>query len=92
MANKGDVVNAVAKEADVTKKVARAAVNLIVNHITDTLGKGERLTIPGFGTFSVRRRAARTGRNPRTGEKIEIPEKDVVRFRAGKGLREAVRS
>lgn len=90
MANKTDVVNAVARKAGITKKQAGPAVDAFIGTITDTLKGGGKVTIPGFGTFSVGQRAARTGRNPRTGKTIQIPAKKTAKFSAGKQLREAV--
>lgn len=90
MANKGDVINAIASEAGVTKKAASAALDALIGFVEDTLKKGDKLTIPGFGTFSVGERSSRTGRNPQTGATIQIAAKKVPRFKAGKSLREAV--
>jgi len=90
MANKGDVINAIAAEAGLTKKAAGAALDAFIGCVEATLKKGGKLTIPGFGTFSVGKRAARTGRNPQTGSSIKIPAKKVPKFKAGKGLKDAV--
>ena len=90
MANKTDVVSAVAQKAGITKKQAGSAVDAFIGTVVDTLKAGGKVTIPGFGTFSVGRRAARTGRNPRTGKEIKIPAKKTAKFSAGKQLREAV--
>ena len=74
-----------------TKTESREAVSAIISVITDSLARGERVTLVGFGTFQVGTRKARTGRNPQTGESIQIPAKKVPVFKAGKGLREAIR-
>ncbi|HEX68410.1 MAG TPA: HU family DNA-binding protein [bacterium] len=87
--NKAELIEKVAEVVS-TKKEAAAAVDAVFNAITEALGKGEDVRLVGFGTFSVRTRAARKGRNPRTGATINIPAKKVPVFRAGKGLKEAV--
>ena len=89
--NKRELVEAVADQTGLTKKVSGEVVNGIISAITDSLAREERITLVGFGTFQVRQRKAREGRNPRTGKKLEIPAKKVAKFRAGKNLREAVR-
>jgi len=91
MAGKGDLVEAVAKKAGISKKAAGEAVNAVVGFVVSALKQGDKVTIPGFGTFSVAERAARTGRNPKTLEEIKIPAKKVPKFKAGKGLKEAVK-
>ncbi|OGY56738.1 MAG: DNA-binding protein [Candidatus Colwellbacteria bacterium RBG_13_48_8] len=73
-----------------TKRDAEAAVDAVFDTITKALGKGEEVAIAGFGTFKVSKRSARTGINPRTGEKIQISAKTVPKFSAGKALKEAV--
>ena len=90
MVNKGDVIDGIAAEAGLTKKAAGAALDAFIGCVEKTLKKGDKLTIPGFGTFSVGKRAARTGRNPQTGSSIKIPAKKVPKFKAGKGLKDAV--
>lgn len=87
--NKAELIEKVAEVVS-TKKEAAAAVDAVFNAITEALKKGEDVRLVGFGTFSVRTRAARKGRNPRTGATINIPAKKVPVFRAGKGLKEAV--
>ncbi len=87
--NKADLVEKVAS-AVCTKKEAAAAVDAVFDAITEALKKGEDVRLVGFGTFSVRRRAARKGRNPRTGATLNIPAKNVPVFRPGKGLKDAV--
>lgn len=73
-----------------TKSQADAAVDAVVDSITKALSRGEEVALTGFGTFSVTHRAARTGVNPRTGEKLQIPARTVPKFKAGKGLKDAV--
>ncbi len=82
--NKGELVAEVAKKAGLTKKDAACAVDAILDTIKKNVKKS--VTLVGFGTFKVVRRKARTGVNPRTGEKIKIPAKNVVKFKAGKGF------
>ena len=88
--NKGDLVDAVAAAADITKAQATDAVAACFGKIEETLKAGEKASFVGFGTFSTNMRAAREGRNPRTGEKIQIKAKNLVKFKAGKALEEAV--
>jgi len=86
---KQDLVNEVAK-VGITKKQAAAAVNAVFDALKGALAKGDRVNLVGFGSFSVKQRAAREGRNPRTGRKLKIPAKKVPVFRPGKDLKEAV--
>jgi len=86
---KADLVAAVA-ETGITKKEAAAAVDAAIDAIKDALGKGDKVSLVGFGSFSVKKRKARTGRNPQTGEAIKIKAKNVPVFSAGKGLKDAV--
>ena len=88
--NKGDLVAAVADKADLNKNQASAAVDAIIEAITDTLKARDEVRLVGFGTFSTSKRKAGKGRNPRTGEEIKIPASTTVRFKAGKGLKDAV--
>ncbi|MFN3940167.1 MAG: HU family DNA-binding protein [Chitinophagales bacterium] len=88
--NKGDLIDAMAADADITKTQAAAALDSYMTCIRKTLKKGDKVTLVGFGTFSVSKRAARTGRNPQTGKTIKIAAKNVVRFKAGKELSAAV--
>jgi len=88
---KTDLVNAVASKTSMTKADSDRALNALVDSIREALAKGEKVTLTGFGTFEVRQRAARTGRNPRTGEVISIPATKTPAFRAGKGLKMAVK-
>lgn len=90
--NKQDIVEAVLKEAGLcTKKEAQKAVETVFDSITKTLKRGEEAGITGFGTFKAVKVAARIGRNPKTGQKIQIPASVRPKFKAGKGLKEAVR-
>ena len=88
--NKSELITQIAESADITKKEADAALNAFMMAVTDTMNKGDKLTLVGFGTFSVSKRAARDGRNPQTGKAIKIPAKNVVKFKVGKKLDEAV--
>lgn len=88
--NKGDLIDAMASDAEITKTQAAAALDSYMTSIRKTLKKGDKVTLVGFGTFSVSKRAARTGRNPQTGKAIKIAAKNVVRFKAGKELSAAV--
>ncbi len=88
--NKQELVNEVAKKADLPKTKAQAAVEAIFDTIKLSLKKGGEVRLVGFGTFTVAKRAATTGRNPRTGEKINIPASKQPKFKAGKELKEAV--
>ncbi|MDX2002742.1 MAG: HU family DNA-binding protein [Chitinophagales bacterium] len=88
--NKGELVNQIATEAGLSKAQAGAALNAVLDGITATLKKGDKVTLVGFGTFSVSQRSARTGRNPQTGKEIKIAAKKVVRFKAGKEFASAV--
>jgi DNA-binding protein HU-beta len=85
-----ELVAEAAKDAGVTKKVANAVIVSVLDTITDTLSMGDKVTLVGFGTFLTARRAARTGRNPRTGRELRIPATVVPKFRAGKKLKKAV--
>ena len=87
MAGKADVVSAIAEQAGISKKEATAAYDAFVGYITDTCQSGERCSLPGLGSFAVSERKARTGRNPRTNETIQIPASRNVRFKAGKDLK-----
>ena len=88
--NTSELIAAVANEAELTKKQAEAAVNAVTAAITDALKDGDKVQLVGFGTFETRSRAARTGKNPRTGEKIEIAASKVPAFKAGKALKDIV--
>jgi DNA-binding protein HU-beta len=88
--NKSELVDAVANAANLSKADAGRAVDAVVNSITSALKKGQQVSVVGFGTFSVKHRAARAGRNPRTGETIKIQASNVPGFKAGKALKDAV--
>jgi DNA-binding protein HU-beta len=88
--NKQELIEAVAASADLSKADATRAVDSVVDNVTQTLKKGDQVTLVGFGTFSVKERAARTGRNPQTGETIQIAASKVPGFKAGKALKDAV--
>ncbi|MEX0690145.1 MAG: HU family DNA-binding protein [Candidatus Paceibacterota bacterium] len=89
---KGDLVEQIMERVEFgTKKQAKDAVDAVFDIITKTLSKGEDVGITGFGTFRTTRRAARMGVNPQTGEKIEIPARTLPKFKAGKGLKDAVK-
>ena len=87
---KADLIELVAAEAGISKKEASAAVEAIIGGITDSLAKGDSVSLVGFGTFSVSNRAARTGRNPATGAAIQIAASKAPKFKAGKPLKDAV--
>lgn len=88
--NKAEFIDAVADGADLSKADAGRAVDAMVGAVTKTLKRGESVTLVGFGTFEVRNRDARTGRNPRTGETIQIKASKNPAFKAGKALKDAV--
>lgn len=88
--NKSELIAAVAAEADLTKKQAEAAVNAVTAAITGALKKEDKVQLVGFGTFETRTRAARTGKNPRTGATIKIAASKVPAFKAGKALKDTV--
>lgn len=89
--NKTELVDAVAKSADLSKAAAGRAVDGVVEAISKALKKGDKVTLIGFGTFEVRKRAARTGRNPRTGAELKIKATKVPAFKAGKKLKDTVK-
>jgi DNA-binding protein HU-beta len=88
--NKSDLVDAIAKSADLSKAAAARALDSTVDTIKKALKKGDTVSLVGFGTFKVGKRAARNGRNPRTGATIKIKAAKVPKFSAGKGLKDAV--
>lgn len=88
--NKNELVAAVADSADVTKADAASAVDAVLDSITSALKSGDEVRLVGFGTFSVASRAASEGRNPRTGEKIQIAASKQPKFKAGKGLKDSL--
>jgi DNA-binding protein HU-beta len=89
--NKTDLINAVSDKADLTKKEAGSAVDAVFDSIQESLQQGEKVQLIGFGNFEVRERAARKGRNPQSGEEIEIAASKVPAFKAGKALKDAVK-
>jgi DNA-binding protein HU-beta len=88
--NKTELINAVAEKAGLSKKAAEAAVNATLSAITEGLKTEEKVQLVGFGSFEVKKRAARVGRNPKTKKEIEIPASRVPQFKAGKALKEAL--
>ncbi|MBI2950556.1 HU family DNA-binding protein [bacterium] len=90
MANKSDLVDALAERTNLSKKDAEQILDTVIDVVTQTLKKGDKLTISGFGTFSVSARAARTGRNPQTGAAIQISASKNPRFKPGKALKDAI--
>jgi len=88
--NKSDLINKMATDANITKAQAQSALNSFINATTSALKKEDKLILVGFGTFSVSKRAERSGRNPRTGTEIKIEAKKVVKFKAGTDLANSV--
>ncbi|MBS1472158.1 MAG: HU family DNA-binding protein [Oscillospiraceae bacterium] len=88
--NKTELIAAVAEKTDLSKKDADAAVSAVLGAITDALKAGDKIQLVGFGTFEVRNRAAKQGRNPRTGETMTVPASKVPAFKSGKALKDAV--
>ena len=88
--NKTELINAVAEKAELSKKDAEAAVTAMIDAITGALVEGEKVQLVGFGTFEVRERGARTGRDPRTNQEIQIPASKAPAFKAGKALKDTV--
>ena len=84
--NKADLVDAIAKGAEISKVQAASALNTFIDSTTEALKKGERVALVGFGSFTTSQRQARTGRNPQTGKSIDIPAKNVVKFKPGTEL------
>lgn len=89
--NKTELIDRIAESADISKRAAGDALQGFMQAVTETLEKGEKLSLIGFGTFSVSERAARTCRNPQTGKSMKIPAKKVVKFKVGSKLAEAVK-
>lgn len=89
--NKTELIQELAERADLTKRAAEDALNALLDIVTEQLAKGNKVTLTGFGTFLVRHRAARMGRNPQTGEPIHIPEQETPAFRAGSALKDSVK-
>lgn len=88
--NKNELITAVAEKAGISKKDSEAAVNAVIETITEAMASGDKVQIVGFGSFEVKIRAARTGRNPQTNEAIEIPACKAPVFKAGKALKDSV--
>ncbi len=88
--NKGELIAKIAEESKLTKKAAEAALDAFTSSVTGALKKGEKVQLVGFGTFEVRHRAARKGRNPQTKAEIKIPASKAPVFKAGKALKETV--
>ena len=88
--NKAELINAVAASADVSKKDTEAVISAMLDTITEALKEGDKVQLVGFGSFEVKKRAARIGRNPRTKEEIEIPATVLPAFKPGKALKDAV--
>lgn len=89
--NKGELIDQMANSAGITKAQAQSALNSFIQSTSKTLKKGDKVTLVGFGTFSVSKRSARKGRNPQTGQEINIPAKKVVKFKAGKDLSDGIK-
>jgi len=88
---KAELIEKIAAKAKISKKAANVAINTFVGSVTAALKKGDRVALVGFGTFSVAKRKARTARNPRTGETINVPARRAPKFKAGRELKKAVR-
>jgi len=88
--NKSELIDAIADGADISKAAAGKALDSVIEAVTGALKKGDQVSLVGFGTFSVKHRPARTGRNPQTGKEIQIAAANVPGFKAGKALRDAV--
>ena len=88
--NKSQLIDKIASDADISKAAAGRALDAFVEAVTETLSEGDQVSMVGFGTFSVRERAARTGRNPQTGAEIQIAAATVPAFKPGKSLKDAV--
>ena len=88
--NKAELIDAVAEASEISKAAATRAIDAVIDNITNSLKKDEQVTLVGFGTFTVRNRAARIGRNPQTGETIQIKAANVPAFKPGKALKDAV--
>jgi DNA-binding protein HU-beta len=88
--NKGDIINAIADNAELSKADAGRALDALIEVVKKSLKKGDSVSLVGFGTFAVRKRAARTGRNPRTGATIKIKASKIPAFKAGKALKDAI--
>ena len=89
--NKTELIDAVAKKAELSKKDAEKAINAVMDAVKDALAEGDKVQLVGFGTFEVKERAARTGINPRTKQKIEIAAAKAPVFKAGQGFKDAIK-
>ena len=89
--NKAQLIDAMASDANLTKADAKKALDAFINSTTGALKTGDRVALVGFGSFSIANRSARTGRNPKTGAEMQIPAKNVVKFKAGSELAESVK-
>lgn len=89
--NKAELIEAIASKADLTKADAKKALDAFIESTTKSLKKGDRVALVGFGSFSVAKRASRTGRNPKTGQEMQIPAKKVVKFKPGADLSDSVK-
>ena len=89
--NKTELIDAMAADAGITKAAAKKALESFLGNVEGSLKKGDRVSLVGFGSWSVSKRAAREGRNPQTGKTIQIAEKTVVKFKAGAGLQDSVK-
>lgn len=90
--NKGELIGAIAEKTEMTQKQVDTVVNKLIDTVKEAVAGGEKITLTGFGTFEKRDRKARTGRNPRTGEEMQIPASSVPAFSAGKQFKDAVKS
>ncbi|MCG8537936.1 MAG: HU family DNA-binding protein [Pseudomonadales bacterium] len=90
--NKSELIDAIAASADIPKAQAGRALDAVIETVTDALQKDDQVVLVGFGTFAVKERAARSGRNPQTGDPIEIPAAKIPSFKPGKALKDAVNS
>lgn len=88
--NKSNLIDAMAEDAGITKAAAKKSLESFLENVEGALSRGDRVSLVGFGSWSVSRRAAREGRNPQTGKTIKIPAKNVVKFRPGSGLQKAI--
>lgn len=89
--NKADLVNNIAQKSGLTKKDVETVLNNFLGEVTEALSSGDKVQLVGFGTFEIRQRSSRTGRNPQTGKEIVIPATNVPAFKAGNKLKEAVK-
>ncbi len=89
--NKGQLIEAIATQTEMSKKEVSTVLETLLDTITEEIRKGNKVTLTGFGTFSTSKRAARQGRNPQTGETIQIAATTLPKFKAGKGLKDAVK-